>query len=129
MTENIDDERFYQYLLFIVPALFIIIVKKYITAPGLGFVKFSKERNKKRHTLFRVMTISIIFLLILTTKGLLQQLPMTSLIVGTIGVIASGAHAWLISGMMITVVGVVYLVRFMKKYPLPKKEVCNVTGN
>ena len=129
MTENIDDERFYQYLLFIVPALFIIIVKKYITAPRLGFVKFSKERNKKRHTLFRVMTISIIFLLILTTKGLLQQLPMTSLIVGAIGVISSGAYAWLISGMMITVVGIVYLVRFMKKYPLPEKEVNDVTGN
>ena len=129
MTQNIDDERFYLYLLFIVPALFIIIVKKYITDPRLRFVKFSKKRNKKRHTLFLVITISIIFLLILTTKGLLQQLPMTSLIVGTIGVIASSAYAWLISGMMITVVGIVYLVRFMKKYPLPEKEVCNVTGN
>ena len=129
MTQNIDDERFYLYTLFIVPALFIIIVKKYITDPGLGFVKFSKERNKKRHTLFLVMTISIIFLLILTTKGLLQQLQMNSLIVAAIGVIASGAYAWLISGMMITVVGVVYLVRFMKKYPLPEKEVYDVTGN
>ena len=34
----------YLYPLFIVPALFIIVAKKYITAPGLGFVKFSKER-------------------------------------------------------------------------------------
>jgi hypothetical protein len=45
------------------------------------------------------------------------------------GVITSGAYAWLISGMMITVVGVVYLVRFMKKYPLPEKEVYDVRCN
>lgn len=157
----------YLYPLFIVPALFIIIAKKYITVPRIGFVKFSRERNKKRYTLFLVMTISIVFLLMLTIKELLQQLPMNSLIVGAIvfiipcsiayflnwdrmyiyaflftlsfvlneitiantGVIASGAYAWLISGMMITVVGVVYLVRFMKKYPLPEKEVYDVRCN
>ena len=167
ICQMFDDERFYLYPLFIVPALFIIIAKKYITVPRMGLVKFSRERNKKRYTLFLVMTISIVFLLMLTTKGLLQQLPMTSLIVGAIvfiipcsiayflnwdrmyiyavlftlsfalneitiantGVIASGAYAWLISGMMITVVGVVYLVRFMKKYPLPEKEVYDVSDN
>ena len=167
ICQMFNDERFYLYPLFIVPALFIIIAKKYITVPRMGLVKFSRERNKKRYTLFLVMTISIVFLLMLTTKGLLQQLPMTSLIVGAIvfiipcsiayflnwdrmyiyavlftlsfalneitiantGVIASGAYAWLISGMMITVVGVVYLVRFMKKYPLPEKEVYDVSDN
>ena len=117
--------------------------------------------------LYLIMTISIVFLLILTAKGLFQQLPMTSVIVGAIvfsipcsiayilnfdrmyiyavlftlsfalneitihntGVIASGAYAWLISGMMITVVGVVYLVRFLRRYPLPEKEVYDVRGN
>jgi hypothetical protein len=161
ICQILNDEHFYLYLLYIVPALFIIIAKKYITAPRMGLVKFSRERNKKMYTLFLVMTISIVFLLMLTTKGLLQQLPMTSLIVGAIvfiipcsiayflnwdrmyiyavlftlsfalnemtiaktGVIASGAYAWLISGMMITLVGIVYLLRFMNKYPLPKKEV------
>ncbi len=167
ICQMFNDERFYLYPLFIVPALFIIVAKKYITVPRMGLVKFSRERNKKRYTLFLVMTISIVFLLMLTTKGLLQQLPMTSLIVGAIvfiipcsiayflnwdrmyiyavlftlsfalneitiantGVIASGAYAWLISGMMITVVGIVYLVRFMKKYPLPEKEVYDVSDN
>ena len=167
ICQMFNDERFYLYPLFIVPALFIIIAKKYITVPRMGLVKFSRERNKKRYMLFLVMTISIVFLLMLTTKGLLQQLPMTSLIVGAIvfiipcsiayflnwdrmyiyavlftlsfalnevtiantGVIASGAYAWLISGMMITVVGIVYLVRFMKKYPLPEKEVYDVSDN
>ena len=45
------------------------------------------------------------------------------------GVIASGAYAWLISGIMITVVGVVYLVRFLRRYPLPGKEVYDVIHN
>jgi hypothetical protein len=45
------------------------------------------------------------------------------------GVIASGAYAWLISGIIVIVVGVVYLVRFLRKYPLPEKEVYDVSGN
>ena len=117
--------------------------------------------------LYLIMTISIVFLLILTVKGLLQQLPMTSVIVGAIvfiipcsiayilnfdrmyiyailftlsfafkeitiantGVIASDAYAWLISGIIITVVGVVYLVRFLRIYPLQEKEVYDVSHN
>ncbi|MBC8521468.1 MAG: hypothetical protein ISS94_00390 [Candidatus Syntrophoarchaeum sp.] len=42
------------------------------------------------------------------------------------GVIASGAYAWLISAIILIVIGVVYLVRFLKKYPLPGKEVLDV---
>jgi hypothetical protein len=161
ICQMFDDARFYLYPLFIVPALFIIAAKKYITAPRLGFVKFSKERNRKMYMLCLIMTISIVFLLMLTAKGLFQQLPMTSVIVGAIvfiipcsiayilnfdrmyiyavlftlsfalneitiantGVIASGAYAWLISGMLITVVGIWYLVRFLRMYQLPEKEV------
>ena len=157
----------YLYPLFIVPALFIIVAKKYITAPRLGFVKFSKERYRKSNMLYLIMTILIVFLLILTVKGLFQQLPMTSVIVGAIvfiipcsiayilnfdrmyiyavlftlsfafneitiantGVIASGAYAWLISGIIVIVVGVVYLVRFLHRYPLPEKEVYDVNTN
>ena len=37
-----DDARFYLYPLFIIPALFIIVAKKYITVPRMGLVKFSK---------------------------------------------------------------------------------------
>ena len=110
------------------------------------------------------MTETIVFLLILTAKGLFQQLPMTSVIVGAIvfiiscsiayilnfdrmyiyavlltlsfalneiliantGAIASGAHAWLISAIIVTVIGVVYLIRFLRKYPVPEKEVSGV---
>ena len=157
----------YLYPLFIVPALFIIIAKRYITVLRMGFVKFSRERTRKRYSFILAMTISIVFLLILTVMGLLQQLPMAPVIVGAIvfiipcsiayfwnwdrmylyavlftlsfalneitiadaGVIASGAYAWLISGIIVIVIGVVYLVRFLRRYPLPEKEVYDVSHN
>ena len=45
------------------------------------------------------------------------------------GAIASGAYAWLISEIIMIITGVVYLVRFLKKYPLPEKEVYDVSHN
>ena len=167
ICQTFDDARFYLYPLFIVPVLFITAAKKYIITPRMGLVKFSRERNRKRYMLYLIMTISIVFLLILTVKGLFQQLPMTSVIVGAIvfiipcsiayflnfdrmyiyavlftlsfalneitiadtGVIASGAYAWLISGIIMIVIGVVYLVRFLKKYPLPVKGVYHASTN
>jgi hypothetical protein len=151
----------YLYPLFIVPALFVIVAKRYVTVPRMGFVKFSRERTRKRYKLILVMTTSIVILLILTAIGSLQQLPMAPVIVGTIvfiipcsiayfwnwdrmylyaalftlsfalneitiadtGVIASGAYAWLISGIIMIAIGVVYLVRFLRKYPLPAEGV------
>ncbi len=167
----------YLYPLFIVPALFIIIAKRYITAPRMGLVKFSKERNRKTNRFIFITTILLIFLVTLTLtagKWFLPELSITqvinnngAIIVGAIvfiipcsvayvlnwdrmylyailytlsfalneitiadtGVIASGAYAWLISGMLITVVGVAYLVRFLRRYPLPEKEVSDVNTN
>ena len=167
ICQTFDDARFYLYALFIVPALFVTAAKKYIITPRMGLVKFSRARNRKRYMLYLIMTISIAFLLILTVKGLFQQLPMTPVIVGAIvffipcliayflnfdrmyiyavlftlsfalneitiantGVIASGAYAWLISGIIMVVIGVVYLVRFLKKYPLPVKGVYHDSTN
>jgi len=167
ICQTFDEARFYLYPLFIVPVLFITAAKKYFITPRMGLVKFSRARNKKRHILYLVMTILIVILLMLTIKGLLQQLPMTPVIVGAIvffipcsiayflnfdrmyiyavlftlsfalneitiantGVIASGAYAWLISGIIMIVIGVVYLVRFLKKYPLPVKGVYHDSTN
>nr|QNO46757.1 hypothetical protein DEIDBPHB_00006 [Methanosarcinales archaeon ANME-2c ERB4] len=40
----------YLYPLFVVPALFIIVAKRYITVPRMGFVKFSRERTRKKYS-------------------------------------------------------------------------------
>ena len=38
------------------------------------------------------------------------------------GVIESGAYAWSISGIIMVAIGVVYLVKFIKKYSIPKED-------
>jgi len=163
----------YLYPLFIVPALFMIVAKKYIIAPRLGLVKFSKKRTRKTNRFIFIMTTLLVFLVTLTLtagSGFIPELPITEIInnkgaiVGAIvfiipcsiayfwnwdrmyfyavlytlsfalneltiadtGVIASGAYAWLISGMIMIVIGVVYLVRFLRRYPKPEKEVSGV---
>ena len=115
ICQMFNDERFYLYPLFIVPALFIIIAKKYITVPRMGLVKFSRERNKKRYTLFLVMTISIVFLLLLTTKGLLQQLPMTSLIVGAIVFIIPCSIAYFLNWDRMYIYAVLFTLSFARR--------------
>ena len=171
ICQMFNDERFYLYPLFIVPALFIIIAKKYITVPRIGLVKFSKKRTRKTNRFIFIMTTLLVFLVTLTLtaeSGFIPELPITeiinndgAIIVGAIvfiipcsiayfwnwdrmyfyavlfalsfalneitiadtGVIASGAYAWLISGKIMIVIGVVYLVRFLCKYPLPAEGV------
>lgn len=161
----------YLYPLFIVPALFIIVLKKYITVPRIGLVKFSKKRTRKTNRFIFIMTTLLVFLVTLTLtagSGFIPELPIIeiinnngAIIVGAIvfiipcsiayfwnwdrmyfyavlfalsfalneitiadtGVIASGAYAWLISGIIMIVIGIVYLVRFLRKYPLPAEGV------
>ena len=39
-----DDIRYYLNILYIVPAIFIILAIKYIAEPRMGVVKFAKKR-------------------------------------------------------------------------------------
>ena len=161
-----DTARFYLYALFIVPAVFHIIAQRIITRPRLGMVKFSRQRNRKRHWLFIIITTSTVFLLILTMKGILQKLPMTPVFIGAFililcsilafflnlyrlyfygvlitlsfaasemiiirtGIIARGAFAWLVSGIIIMASGIWLLVKFLRKYPIPAIESSLVGG-
>jgi hypothetical protein len=51
--------------------------------------------------------------------GILMTLSFTlsEVMIHRTGVIASGAFAWLISGGIITAIGIAYFIRFLKKYP------------
>jgi hypothetical protein len=159
-----NDFRYYLYLLFAIPPLFVVFSKKYIIAPRMGFVKFSKERNKKRHVLYVVMTVTIILLLVLTVfskvnifgdtipaqvivgsqiliicsaiayflnfsrmylYGILMtfSFALSEIMIVETGMIASGAYAWLISAIIVIMAGIYYLVRFIRKYPVPAKEI------
>ena len=77
-----NTARFYLYALYIIPAASYIIAQRIISRPRLGMVKFSKQRNRKRHWLSIIITTSTVFLLILTMKGILQKIPMTPVFIG-----------------------------------------------
>ncbi len=161
-----DTARFYLYALYLIPAILYVIGQRTITRPRLGIVKFSKQRKRKKHWLFIILTTSIVFLLILTMKGIIQKLPLTPVFVGVMilllwsimafflnlyrlyfygalmtlsfavsemvinrtGIIAEGAFAWLISGVIIITVGAWHLVRFLRKYPIPAKGSLSAGG-
>lgn len=94
-----------------------------------------KELEKKAWTsTFQdgIMDIGIGLILVVTT--ICQTFDAArfypySLTIADTGVIASGAYAWLISGIIMIVIGVVYLVRFLRKYPLPVKGVYHDSTN
>ena len=144
--------RFYLYLLFIIPVLFSIFARKYITVPRMGLVKYSKERNQKRHLLTFSISAIIFIILASTITGTINKLqPVTPIFIGAIiliicsiiafvlnyarmyfygilialseltiyktGLISDGAFAWLITGIIILLIGIIYLVRFIKEYP------------
>ena len=80
-----NELRFSLYLLYIVPVLFSTIAKKHITSPRIGLVKFSKNRNKKRHLLSLTITAFLFVMLIFTITGSLNILqPATPVILGFI---------------------------------------------
>ncbi|KPK88653.1 hypothetical protein AMJ80_10820 [bacterium SM23_31] len=161
-----SDIRFYLYLLYLIPVLLIVLAKKFITIPRMGFVKYSRERNRKRYILYSVMTISIVIFLLITVlakKSLFPGVTSGAVVVSTIvfiicisiafflnfnrmyvyaflitasfilseiiiaktGVISSGGYAYLIPSVVMIALGIVYLYKFLRKYPLPAEGVEN----
>lgn len=154
------------YALYIIPVVFHIIAQRIITRPRLGMVRFSKQRNRKRHRLFIIITTATVFLLILTMKGILQKIPVAPFLIGAFiltlcsimafflnlyrlyfygvlftlsfaaseiiidrtGIIAKGAFAWLISGIIIISIGIWLLARFLRKYPIPADDPLSAGG-
>lgn len=39
------------------------------------------------------------------------------------GIISEGGYAYLLASLILIIVGVIYLVRFLKKYPMPEKQI------
>ncbi|MFH1848636.1 MAG: hypothetical protein ABH879_00450 [archaeon] len=79
-----DDLRYYLYPLYLVPVVFSMVAKRYVTVPRMGRVKFSVARNRKLYLLVSIMTASILLLLMLTFFGKLQQIANAGILVGVI---------------------------------------------
>jgi hypothetical protein len=158
------DVSLYQYLWFLPLVLFVGLVKKYITNPRIGIVKFSKERIRKdrMYVLIVSIIIAILFAIAFTfpigdwyftmskTKIIVAAILFTIwssiayfrdfprlylyAFLMTLSFILTdtnslkegipiGAYAWSITAIIMVAIGIVYLAKFIKKYPLPSMEV------
>ena len=160
------DISYYHWLWLLLPIMFIFLVKKYVTTPRIGIVKFSKERIRKDrlYVLKAAIIIAILFAIAIAftfqigdwyftmsnTKIIVAVIIFTIwcsiayfrdfprlylyaflmtlsfLLTDTNSLkegIPIGAYAWSISSLVMIGIGVFYLVRFIKKYPLPKGTV------
>jgi hypothetical protein len=65
----------------LLPVPFVVLIKKYITTPRIGQVKFCKERIRKDRLAVLILAIivaigfSLFFLLLVTKKEWLQAIP------------------------------------------------------
>ena len=157
------DISYYHWVWMLLPALFIFLVKKYITTPRIGVVKFSKQRKRKDrlYILIASIIIAILFAIAFTFQigdwyfTLSKTKIIVAVIIFTIWCsiayfrdfprlylyaflmtlsflltdtnslkegIPIGAYAWSISSLIMVAIGVVYLVKFIEKYPLPKED-------
>ena len=90
--------------LYLVSILLFVIVKKRITVPRIGLVKFGEKRRKKSHIVVFILTASVAFFMILMVlinkQGLkyeLEGIPVTSFIVGINILIVLGCMAYFLN--------------------------------
>ncbi len=70
-----DEIRYFLMPLYLIPILFLMLTKKYITIPRMGLVKFNKRRKRKSAIFIAVMTSVLILLVILTIVSKTNYLP------------------------------------------------------
>ncbi len=153
-----DDIRYYIDILYIVPAIFIILAVKYIYEPRMGVAKFTKKRVRKRMAMMITITIFLVVMVSLKFVGsstnIAEIINPRWIISGIIlsicfaiayflafdrmyiyafllagafnlseeirehpGIISESGYAYLLAAIVLTVIGSIYLFRFLKKYP------------
>lgn len=100
-----DDIRYYIDILYILPPIFFLIVKKYIIDPRMGVVEFSRRRVKKSMMMMISITLFLVIMVSLTFFGSAN----------TIGEIMN--PRWIITGIIFTIcVLVAYFLEFYHMY-------------
>jgi hypothetical protein len=100
-----DDFRFYIYILFMIPILFLSLAIKYIINPRMGVVKLKRERVRKRRLLVITITTFLVILIALTLFGEVRTLADYS------------NPRWIISGIIFLIcIAVAYFMNFSRMY-------------
>jgi hypothetical protein len=154
---TLTDVVWFTPLMF-VGVLVVVIGKRQITVPRIGFVKFSSKREKKRIKLIIIIGVAVVLTGVLLSLPLLGQKPpkavstlfmavflmvifssmafymefnrlylyglmfaVNEIVWGQVGEHA-GAYLILIFGVAVMIIGIVFLVSFIQRYPLPSEE-------
>ena len=64
-----DDIRYYIYILFVIPPLFITLAMRYIVSPRMGVVELTKQRVKKSMMMSISITTFLVIMVALTFFG------------------------------------------------------------
>lgn len=155
------DIRYYIYVLFLFPIIFLSYAIKYIAKPRMGVVKLKRDRIRKRKlfgitiTLFLLMLISVtlfgdinkitdfmdirwfisgIILLICVAVAYFtnfDRMYIYAFLIAWAFVLSEilkesprfniyGDYVYLVVSIILLVIGIVYLIRFLRKNPLPE---------
>lgn len=101
-----DDIRYYIYLLFIVPPVFISLAMRNIVNPRMGVVKLNKKRRTKSMTMIIIITVFLNIMVVLTFFGLGNS-SLEELI----------NPRWIITGIIFAIcVSVAYILEYHRMY-------------
>jgi len=160
-----DDISYYLMVLYIVlPALFIVLAKKYIADPRIGVYKLTSKRMRKRMKMMITVTAFLVIMVTLTIFGTANSVAdfinprwiisgiifficiaiaffldfdrmyiYAFLLTGAFylseeirensWLVSENGYAYMLVSIILIVIGCVYLIRFLQKYPLPEEEV------
>jgi hypothetical protein len=121
------DISYYYWIWMLLPVPFVVLIKKYITTPRIGQVKFCKER-------IRIVLVAAGLFIIWSLVAYFRDFPRLFLyaFLAAISVILTGTNiqdnpvgmaAWYLTSIVMIAIGIYLLVKFIKKYPLPSMEV------
>jgi len=100
-----DDIRYYIDILYIGPAIFIILAIKYIYEPRMGVARFTKKRVRKRMSLMITVTVFLVVMVSLRFFGISS--PLFEFI----------NPRWIISGIILSIcIAIAYFLTFDRMY-------------
>ena len=100
-----DEIRYYIYLLYLVPPIFIFIVVRYVVQPRMGVFELRKKRTRKKLVAIVVITLFLVSMVTLTFFGI------TNFDKGIIN------PRWIITGIIFAIcVAVAYFFEFNRMY-------------
>ncbi|MFC2088150.1 hypothetical protein ACFLSX_00980 [Calditrichota bacterium] len=113
ICQMFSDVRFVLYSLYLLPVLFSVLAKRYISAPRIGSIKFNQTRIRKRYLLSIIITTFIVLMLMLTFEGFFSaQLSFAPFIIGLIVLLICSSIAFVLNYNRMFIYGILITLSF-----------------